>query len=154
MPAFQRYRGKPAVRNDREGRGNVGIIRSPVRASTLPDCGGRVMKHASLPLLGWMAPCGSIWVPKCRLVEDVPLLDGAARCRRCYLRGPSTHRRPQLFIRRGGLIRACVAQDPKPPLLVGHVDIAARIHQLVLCLGYEVARKRTSAFARWRWDEP
>jgi hypothetical protein len=36
-PAFQPYRGKPAVRNDREGRGNVGIIRSPVRASTLPD---------------------------------------------------------------------------------------------------------------------
>src|ERR1700720_2308859 len=36
MPAFQPYRGKPAVRNDREGRGNVGIIRSPVRASTLP----------------------------------------------------------------------------------------------------------------------
>jgi hypothetical protein len=41
MPAFQPYRGKPAVRNDREGRGNVGIIRSPIRASTLPDCGGR-----------------------------------------------------------------------------------------------------------------
>src|SRR6516162_2816859 len=41
MPAFQPYRGKPAVRNDGEGRGNVGIIRSPVRASTLPDCGGR-----------------------------------------------------------------------------------------------------------------
>ena len=40
-PAFQPYRGKPAVRNDREGRGNVGIIRSPIRASTLPDCGGR-----------------------------------------------------------------------------------------------------------------
>src|SRR6516165_1981979 len=37
MPAFQPYRGKPAVRNDGEGRGNVGIIRSPVRASTLPD---------------------------------------------------------------------------------------------------------------------
>src|SRR5438270_83791 len=51
MPAFQPYRGKPAVRNDREGRGNVGIIRSPVRASTLPDCGGRAMKSASLPLL-------------------------------------------------------------------------------------------------------
>jgi hypothetical protein len=28
-PAFQPYRGKPAVRNDREGRGNDGIIRSP-----------------------------------------------------------------------------------------------------------------------------
>ena len=40
MPAFQPYRGKPAVRNDREGRGNVGIIRSPDRASTLPDGGG------------------------------------------------------------------------------------------------------------------
>src|SRR5215472_14908733 len=33
-PAFQPYRGEPAVRNDREGRGDVGIIRSPVRAST------------------------------------------------------------------------------------------------------------------------
>src|SRR5258705_9033113 len=50
MPAFQPYRGKPAVRNDREGRGNVGIIRSPVRAATLPDCGGRAMKRTSLPL--------------------------------------------------------------------------------------------------------
>ena len=29
--------GKPAVRNDREGRGNVGIIRSPVRASMLVE---------------------------------------------------------------------------------------------------------------------
>src|SRR5215467_9838173 len=36
-PAFQPYRGKPAVRNDRGDRGNVGIIRSPVRASILPD---------------------------------------------------------------------------------------------------------------------
>src|SRR5215475_14477584 len=36
-PALQPYRGKPAVRNDREDRGNVGIIRSPVRASILPD---------------------------------------------------------------------------------------------------------------------
>jgi hypothetical protein len=26
MPAFQPYRGKPAVRNDRGDRGNVGII--------------------------------------------------------------------------------------------------------------------------------
>jgi hypothetical protein len=40
MPALQPYRGKPAVRNDREGRGNVGIIRSPIRASTLPDGAG------------------------------------------------------------------------------------------------------------------
>jgi hypothetical protein len=41
MPAFQPYWGKPAVRNDREDGGNVGIIRSPLRASVLPDCGGR-----------------------------------------------------------------------------------------------------------------
>jgi hypothetical protein len=41
MPAFQPYRGKPAVRNDRGDRGNVGIIRSPVRASVLPDWGAR-----------------------------------------------------------------------------------------------------------------
>ena len=37
MPALKPYRGKPAVRNFREGGGNVGIIRSPVRATTLPD---------------------------------------------------------------------------------------------------------------------
>jgi hypothetical protein len=41
MPAFQPYRGKPAVRNDRGDRGKVGIMRSPIRASILPDCGGR-----------------------------------------------------------------------------------------------------------------
>ena len=38
---FQPYWGKPAVRNDRADRGNVGIIRSPVRATILLDCGGR-----------------------------------------------------------------------------------------------------------------
>ena len=36
-PTFQPYWGKPAVRNDRGDRGNVGIIRSPIRASILPD---------------------------------------------------------------------------------------------------------------------
>jgi hypothetical protein len=38
MPAFQPYWGKPAVRNDRGDGGNVGIIRSPLRATVLPDC--------------------------------------------------------------------------------------------------------------------
>ena len=37
-PALKPYRGKPAVRNFRGGNGNVGIIRSPVRAIALPDC--------------------------------------------------------------------------------------------------------------------
>ena len=31
--------GKPAVRNDRGDGGNVGIIRSPLRATVLPDYG-------------------------------------------------------------------------------------------------------------------
>jgi hypothetical protein len=35
-----RTEGKPAVRNDRGDRGNVGIIRSPIRASILPDLSG------------------------------------------------------------------------------------------------------------------
>ena len=40
MPAFQPYWGKPAVRNDRGDGGNVGIIRSPLRATVLPDWRG------------------------------------------------------------------------------------------------------------------
>ena len=36
-PALKPYWGKPAVRNFRGGDGNVGIIRSPVRAIALPD---------------------------------------------------------------------------------------------------------------------
>ena len=36
-PALKPYWGKPAVRNFRGGNGNVGIIRSPVRAIALPD---------------------------------------------------------------------------------------------------------------------
>ena len=38
--ALKPYWGKPAVRNFREGDGNVGIIRSPVRAIALPDSTG------------------------------------------------------------------------------------------------------------------
>ena len=37
IPALKPYWGKPAVRNFREGHGNVGIIRSPLRAIALPD---------------------------------------------------------------------------------------------------------------------
>jgi hypothetical protein len=36
-PALEPYWGKPAVRNLREDNGNVGIMRSPVRAIVLPD---------------------------------------------------------------------------------------------------------------------
>ena len=37
IPALEPYWGKPAVRNLRGDDGNVGIIRSPVRAIVLPD---------------------------------------------------------------------------------------------------------------------
>src|SRR6516165_6955763 len=37
FPALEPYWREPAVRNLRGDRGNVGIIRSPVRASILPD---------------------------------------------------------------------------------------------------------------------
>jgi len=36
IPALKPYRGKPALRNFRGDGGNVGIIRSPVRATLLP----------------------------------------------------------------------------------------------------------------------
>jgi len=36
-PALKPHWGKPAVRNFRGGDGDVGIIRSPVRAIALPD---------------------------------------------------------------------------------------------------------------------
>ena len=47
--ALKPYWGKPTVRNFREGDGNVGIIRSPVRAIALPDLGLDVERH--LPAL-------------------------------------------------------------------------------------------------------
>jgi hypothetical protein len=56
MPAFQPYRGKPAVRNDREDRGNVGIIRSPVRASNLAQ---------SETLCTWRSSLRGTWEVSC-----------------------------------------------------------------------------------------
>ena len=64
QPAFQPYRGKPAVRNDREGRGNVGIIRSPVRASILPDVTDFLQCDRLDPARGLPLPCegrGAAW---------------------------------------------------------------------------------------------
>ena len=57
------------------------VLRKQLRRAQVPSFFGK------LPRCLGMTPCG-ICVPKCRLVEVVPLLDGAARCRRSYLRGP------------------------------------------------------------------
>src|SRR5450759_1183007 len=64
MPAFQPYWGKPAVRNDRGDRGNVGIIRSPVRASILPD---RAVKTGVVDM-GW---CFHGYWPETTPLSDV-----------------------------------------------------------------------------------
>src|SRR6202140_3118872 len=53
IPALKPYWGNPAVRNFRGGDGNVGIIRSPVRAIALPDYGkGVAIRSASSLALG------------------------------------------------------------------------------------------------------
>jgi hypothetical protein len=51
-PALKPYWGKPAVRNFREGNGNVGIMRSPPRAIALPDqsCGFGSLSDVQLAL--------------------------------------------------------------------------------------------------------
>src|SRR6202162_5535341 len=69
MPAFQPYRGKPAVRNDRGDGGNVGIIRSPLRATVPPDCGGRsamVVPTATAIRSCWNAPSIREQSPGCQ----------------------------------------------------------------------------------------
>src|SRR6476619_2981974 len=62
MPAFQPYRGKPAVRNDREGRGNVGIIEARSAPRLYPTAGG-AQQGASLPRCcarqSWCDPAGA-----------------------------------------------------------------------------------------------
>jgi hypothetical protein len=51
MSALKPYRGKPAVRNFRGDDGDVGIIRSPVRAIALP--GSQLVILQLLPRMNW-----------------------------------------------------------------------------------------------------
>ena len=58
QPALKPYWGKPAVRNFREGNGNVGIMRSPLRAIALPDqsTGYEYSTCPNVPLIGSCSP--------------------------------------------------------------------------------------------------
>ena len=57
-PALKPYRGKPAVRNFRGGNGNVGIIRSPVRAIALPDRNICLPRRTHIRTCVWRIPDG------------------------------------------------------------------------------------------------
>src|SRR5262249_18700481 len=84
-PALEPYRGKPAVRNLREDNGDVGIIRSPVRAIVLPDssltAGGCKRRR---PASGRRrADADDVRTGEVRLTgstDDVGEQDGLARC--------------------------------------------------------------------------
>src|SRR5216684_7944305 len=58
--ALKPYWGKPAVRNFREGDGNVGIIRSPIRAIALPDQSCKVLLHFSGNRVYHTLCCGTL----------------------------------------------------------------------------------------------
>jgi hypothetical protein len=60
----------------------------------------------------------------------------------------------ELSVRRGRLIWTGISQDPKAPLLVGHVDITARIDEHVLRLGDQISRQGPCPLAWLRRDEP
>src|ERR1700686_2730597 len=65
--AFQPYWGKLAVRNDRGDRGKVGIIRSPIRASILPDRPSTSFLRSRLRRVGVDGPHTASNVPSLRL---------------------------------------------------------------------------------------
>jgi hypothetical protein len=59
IPALKPYWGKPAVRNFRGGNGNVGIIRSPVRAIALSSpwlTAGFLNRACSIPIPPFALP--------------------------------------------------------------------------------------------------
>ena len=51
IPALKPYWGKLAVRNFREGNGNVGMIRSPLRAFALPDQSSEIAGLGTCPII-------------------------------------------------------------------------------------------------------
>ena len=53
LPALKPYWGKPAVRNFRERSGNVGIMRSPLRAFALPDQSLRPPRQPGITVRRW-----------------------------------------------------------------------------------------------------
>jgi hypothetical protein len=83
LPALKPYWGKPAVRNFREGNGNVGIIRSPLRAFALPDqsSGFSYRIHSKNHLVAILASSGgstaALFVNDIRKTDDLGIGSGA-----------------------------------------------------------------------------
>ena len=73
-PALKPYRGKLAVRNFRGGDGNVGIIRSPVRAMALPDNRHGVANERQITTAGKPSAYGTreLFAKKTRMYELAP----------------------------------------------------------------------------------
>src|SRR5580704_18378457 len=110
MPTFQPYWGKPAVRNDRGDRGDVGIIRSPVRASILPDSLDIGVCFPQLPELATFAKA----VPDLTIILNH--LGGLTRI------GPYANRDDEVLPTwQGGL--AAVAQCPNVNLKLGGIGM-------------------------------
>ena len=94
MPAFQPYWGKPAVRNDREDRGNVGIIRSPIRAQRADRHSLACGRCRSRPIRGGIGrasarrhprfcqrECGGVAADYSQLADRVRECHRSGRCR-------------------------------------------------------------------------
>src|SRR5262245_34728307 len=86
MSALQPYRGKPAVRNDRGDRGNVGIIEARSAPRSYPTAGPveYATKPLSTPTGGKIVPCSlkkrSQRVAKCQLRPKAPQQARSANC--------------------------------------------------------------------------
>src|SRR6202162_5630439 len=76
--AFQPYWGKLALRNDRGDRGNVGIIRSPVRATILPDLDRRRPRRLLIEVL--RSRHSPLVAANCLSIQDRPRRRSSIAC--------------------------------------------------------------------------